>query len=268
MKTPRCSSAFLFRSRGKSSGMVRAIALICLLVTLNSNAQVTGDVISIGNSLTAGLQGDSRGVITCAAQGNRVVPADDQPSCRGNGVDGVGGWQPRLKSLLGVRVYNYGNSSEITAQMASRLPSHMATRSSQFVLIMGGTNDVIRGVSRSTIIANLSTMVQDAYNAQRIPIVATLPPLIGGRFNSSNGGIVQLNNEILAMRDDFPELVVADMYSLLVSNWAQNNSGDTIHLGTIGNQIVADAWFAAIQQSIAPEPSIDMAPILQLLLDD
>ncbi len=268
MNTPRCSSAFLLRPFSKPSGAGRAIAFVCLLVSLNLKAQVTGDVISIGNSLTAGLQGDSRGVITCAAQGNRVVRADDQPSCRGNGVDGVGGWQPRLKSLLEVRVYNYGNSSEVTSQMAARLPGHMTSRSSQFVLIMGGTNDVIRGVSRSTIIANLSTMVRAAYSDGRVPIVATVPPLIGGRFNSSNGGIIQLNAEILTMTNDFPELVVADMYSLLEPNWAQNNSGDTIHLGALGNQIVADAWLAAIQKAVTPEPSVDITPILQLLLDE
>lgn len=247
---------------------VFALSLVSMVVSANANGQISGDVITIGNSLTAGLQGNSSGVITCAAQGNRVVPADDQPSCRGNGVDGVGGWQPRLKSRLGVRVFNYGNSSETTGQMAARLPSHISSRSGQFVLIMGGTNDVIRGVPRSTIIANLSNMIQASYNAGRIPVVATVPPLIGGRFNSSNGGIVRLNSEILALTNAFPDLIVADMYSLLEPNWSQNNSGDTIHLGTIGNQIVADAWFDAIEKALEPDSKFDMTPILQLLLDD
>ncbi|WP_353408925.1 GDSL-type esterase/lipase family protein [Arenicella sp. 4NH20-0111] len=240
------------------------------LVSTSLNAQSFGDILTIGDSLTAGLAGNSGGTITCAALGGRVIAADQQRTCRGDGREGVGGWQPRLKALANASVYNYGSSSETTGEMVARLPAHLGARSGEFVLILGGTNDMIRGVSVAQAIANLSNMIQRSIDAGRVPIIATAPPLIGGRFNSSNSRILQLNAEIRQLPERFESLQVAEIYNQVVGSWGSLNSGDTIHFGSSGNVIVADIWFAAMEKSRqAPErDSLILAPILQLLLDD
>jgi len=237
--------------------------------TLQTGAQTFGDVITLGDSLTAGLAGTRGGTITCAALGGIVIPITEQPRCRGDGREGVGGWQPRLKTLIGgSRVYNYGNTNERTDQIVARLPSHLAARPSQFVLILGGTNDMLRGIPVSAAISNLSRMIRLSRDAGRIPIIATIPPILGGIFDAVNPRIIELNNAIRTLPESHPDLVVAEIYDQVVGQWSILNSGDTIHFGDLGNRVVADIWFAAIEESVREEePPVNIVPILQLLLD-
>jgi len=231
-----------------------------LIVSTTTQAQTDNpDILTVGDSITAGLFRSSGGVITCAALGGAVIAADRQRTCRGNGQEGVGGWQPRLKALTGVRVYNYGNSGETTAEMVARFASHLSARASGYVLIMGGTNDVISGVPTATIIANLTSMINAAKADGRIPIVGTIPPLLQGQFANRNNAVLQLNAAISNIAD----VRIADHYMALVGNWAANTSGDFIHLGVAGNNAVAQGWFDAINQ--APDRGIVIAPILNLL---
>lgn len=245
------------------------ISVVLIISCSVAQAQNYGDIVTIGDSLTAGLAGTSGGVITCAALGGRVIAADQQRTCRGDGREGVGGWQPRLKSLTNASVYNYGSSSETTGEMLARLPGHLAARSGEFVLILGGTNDMIRGVSVSQVISNLSAMIQRSLDSGRVPIIATAPPLIGGRFNSSNSRILQLNTEIRKLPEQFEGLQLAEIYNQVVGNWGSLNSGDTIHFGSNGNSVVADIWFSAIEETREVENMpMSLAPILQLILGD
>lgn len=238
------------------------------VVTLSNpvSSQDFGDVITMGDSLTAGLS-RSGGNIICRAQGNRVVAVTDQRSCRGNGQEGVGGWQPRLTSLSGAQIYNYGNTGEVTAEMVARFNSVLSARNSQFVLILAGTNDMIFGRSLSAAVENIASMIQRTLDAGRIPIVATVPPLIGGRFNGSNGRILQLNDEIRSLPERFSGLAVAEIYNQTVGGWPSTYSADSIHFNPAGDSLVADIWFAALQQSVQ-QPSSFLPPIINLLLDD
>ena len=102
-------------------------------------------VISIGDSLTAGLSVTLGGTVRCAAQGNRLLSVTTQNQCRGNGVANVGGWQPSLSQRLSTSIFNNGNSGELTPTISARLGPLLATQPSTHVLIMTGTNDAIRG---------------------------------------------------------------------------------------------------------------------------
>ena len=245
-------------------------ASLCF-VQLSAHAQNT-DILTMGDSITAGLF-NTGSRITCAALGGAVIAANNQRSCKGNGQEGVGGWQPRLKSLANSSVYNFGNSGERTSEMLPRFGSHLAARNSTFVLIMGGTNDVIAGIPTSTIIANLTSMINTAKSNGRTPIIGTIPPLSNSIFNGLNGKVVELNNAIKGLSD----VLIADHYSVLASNWGAHTSGDFIHLGNLGNQRVADIWFAKITEALVPpepepEPEPEKkpltTPILSILLDE
>ena len=252
--------------------MIRIIKYTVLLgmLKLFSSApalsQEVVEIITMGDSLTAGLS-VSGGNIICRAQGNRIVDPADQRSCRGNGQEGVGGWQPRLKTLTGGQIYNYGNTSEVTAEMVARFNSVLAARNSDFVLIMAGTNDMIFGVSLTAAVDNIETMIQRTLDANRTPIVATVPPLVGGRFASSNSRILQLNTEIRLLPERFDGLVVAEIYNQTIGGWPNTYSADSIHFNPTGDLLVADIWFAAIEQT-QRNPSTFLPPIINLLLDD
>ena len=237
------------------------------LGSASAQQNTSNDILTMGNSITAGLSGTAGGTIRCAALGNIIIAADNQPSCRGNGQQNVGGWQPILRSLTGSNTFNFGNSSEITAQMANRLPAALSARPSKYVLILGGTNDVIRNRSISESIANIQRMIDASRAANRIPIVGTIPPLLLGRFASINSRVLALNAAINAIDG----VEIADHYEVLVTNWGAHNSGDTIHLGPSGNQIVAQVWAAAIERANQVGTGAGasaVGPILDLLMGD
>ena len=241
----------------------KILALATLTLSLSSaNAQLEGNVLAIGDSLTAGLARSSSRQITCASLGGAVIANNRQRTCVGGGQRNVGGWQPALSQALELDVFNYGNSGEVTSEMLARLSSHMASTSSQFVLILGGTNDALFGVPQAQTIANLKAMIELVRGAGREPIIGTLPPL-GSVFVSRNANIISINAEIRA----FDNIQVADHYALLVDNWAQSTSGDFIHLGTQGNSIVAQEWQRAIRASVEPR-SAAVAPVINLLLSN
>ncbi len=249
------------------------VGLILITIAFGSSSataqqNVSTDILTMGDSLTAGLAGNRFGVIRCAALGGIIVAADNQRSCRGDGRLNVGGWQPALRGLTGSNTFNFGNSGEITTEMVNRFQAALASRPSKYVLILGGTNDVIVNRPRAETIANIRRMIDATRAANRIPIVGTIPPLLLGRFASINSRVVELNAMINALTD----VEVADHYAVLVTNWGIHNSGDTIHLGPSGNQLVAQGWFEAIERINVPdEPEVEPAdsavvPTLSLLL--
>ena len=130
-------------------------AMVFLSVVANAQQNTSTDILTMGDSITAGLAGNQFGVIRCAALGGSIVAASNQRSCRGNGQQNVGGWQPILRNLTGSNTFNFGNSGELTIEMVNRFQSALAQRPSKYVLILGGTNDVIRNVPRSQTIANI-----------------------------------------------------------------------------------------------------------------
>jgi len=235
-----------------------------MLGSASARAQIEGDVLTIGDSLTAGLVRTSRGRITCIPLGGAVIAANRQRTCIGSGQRNIGGWQPELSQSLGIGVFNYGNSGETTPEMLARLNSHLARTPSQFVLILGGTNDAIFGVPQAQTIANLSSMIDMVRNAGREPIVGTLPPLVGSVFRARNANVLRINEEIRT----FENIQIADHYSLLIGSWAQNTSGDFIHLGTRGNRIVAQEWLRAINAALERDEPLTIAPIINLLMSE
>jgi len=238
------------------------VSALFLSITFPVHAQIEGDVIALGDSLTAGEARDSSGLITCASLGGAVIPVDRQRICIGGGQANIGGWPPELSRALGVDVFNFGNTGELSTEILNRLSSHLASTPSQFVLILAGTNDVLFGmVSQARTIANLKAMIRLARDAGREPIIGTLPPLLFSVLASRNPNILSINNEIRA----FDDVQVADLYSVLVDDWAENTSGDFIHLGVRGNSVVAKEWFRAIKAS---QRSFVIAPIIDLLLSD
>jgi len=246
-----------------SRTLIKLSLLMPLLLTQISGALGASDVTALGDSLTAGLTNDGRGRITCLALNGITIPANAQRTCRGGGQANTGGWPPLLSTLIGATIYNFGNTDETTDEILARSIQNISAQDSDIVLILAGTNDVIRNVPRAQIISNLVSIINNVVAAGKRPIIGTIPPLIGSRFANRNNAVLALNEDIHSIEN----VDVADHYNALIENWPQHNSGDFIHLNASGNSIVAQVWAQTINAQPDIEPSI-IAPIINLILED
>jgi len=121
------------------------------------------DVLAFGDSLTEGF-------------GRRPYP--DQLQEMLNSLHSYGGFKKRV-----YRVANAGIPGELTDSMVLRLPdtiAHLkaAGRKPAFVLILGGTNDLLWGnMTSDTVLANLRSMRAAALQEHTKPMLFTLPRL-------------------------------------------------------------------------------------------
>jgi len=179
---------------------INTLIKLCLLTTLTlsqiSAAFAGSDVTSLGDSLTAGLANDGRGRITCLALNGITIAADAQRTCRGNGLVNIGGWQPLLSTLNNSDIFNFGNTDETSDEILARSARDIAARQSDTVLILAGTNDVIRNVPIAQIVQNLILIIDNVIASGRRPIIGTIPPLVGSRFASRNSAVSETGRNI------------------------------------------------------------------------
>jgi len=231
------------------------------------------DIITLGDSITAGLNRTSTFVITCpdgvAKEADRYNSSNSTLVCYGNGVINKGGYQPFLKNRLeqdghNPQISNFGFSGIRTDQMVGELSTALTLRpSAKYILIMGGANDVSIGVSTSTVVANLSFIVQDAKNAGLIPVISTvIRDTRSAAFDARAAQYAQ------AIRDyaNNNQVLLADPRSSMGDNWGFYHSGDGLHLKATGNAQLSDDFYTAL--GIARAPFMIPAIPLLLLLDD
>ena len=146
-----------------------------------------------------------------------------------------------------------------------------------FTLILYGTNDTRSGVPPSVVAANINIMVAQARAVGWQPIVGALLPRSGVdvrpwntqiRFVASAAGVPFVDHYT-----NFP----ADP---VVGNFSQLENEDNLGFGFLrlhptqqGYTTVAQHWFDAALQSLVeaipePESSINLTPIIMLLLDE
>ena len=248
-----------------------AITVVLQLATASpsagSNLSIDG-IVAIGDSLTAGLSVTAGGTITCAVLDNKILTPTTQGDCRGDGAVNKGGWQPELNQATSTNNYNYGYTGYQTPSILANLNGDLAGQPATHVLIMAGTNDVIRG-SVSNAITNLRSMVLQVKSNGQTPIVATVPPLLFSSRSYRNSQILQLNGLIMNLQDEFKDLQIADMYTRLEPDWVQNSSGDNIHISPQGNALIADEWVLAIERDRKRKAGINAIPaIISILLDE
>lgn len=217
-------------------------------------AAALGDSFSIlayGDSITAGLKRDAdRNIwgITSPPQGARV-----------------GGYEPPLETKISQNtnhtayVYNWGKHGELTQDGVNRIDGVLASRSAQFLLLMEGANDITRGVSPGTVKFNLGVMI-DKVRAQGVePVLATITP-------QSGNDVTGWNSQIVALAAG-KGVLLADQYSAINSNFGLFNSGDGLHINDIGDEKMADTWLVTLGNSLPDDPTVNIAPIIQFLLD-
>jgi acyl-CoA thioesterase-1 len=77
----------------------------------------------------------------------------------------------------GIPVHNFGVSGDTTAQMVDRLADVLDSGPTpQVVVILGGTNDIARGMPVEETLRNLQTIAERVRDSRRRPVLVCPPP--------------------------------------------------------------------------------------------
>ena len=243
-------------------------------------------IITYGDSITAGLIRtiDDNESAECPP-GVALQPSisgSGNLRCFGNGAEGVGGYQPILRSSLeeigyDVSIYNYGISgANVVTDLLDDVNSVLAQRElSQYVLFMGGINDAFDGISPSTVELFYEATVERICLFEMIPVITSVTRHL------SNGAVNDMAREYT---DEIEQIGTPDACAnrgidvLLADQREVVNSGadygpDGLHLTERGNEDMAEEWFrvldlpSLIEPEPEPEPDFSYLPaIISLLL--
>ena len=213
--------------------------------------------------------------IKIAAFGDSITRGYPYYTNDANGLANNGGYIPGLQSQLNaadwglgesITVYNWGHPGEtVFFDGRNRFPSpvlNTAGKEPDYVLIMEGTNDLPWGIGPGAIGDKLNQIVTEVLNAGRIPVLGTLLPRFDGKVSSSTLNSVNVNIKSIGTSRD---VEVADLYAGN-GNWVNWNSmmTDGLHPNTTGYALMANIWFATLQE-VGPMVPV-VAPMLYLLL--
>jgi len=214
-----------------------------------------GDIIvCVGDSITAGE--------------NDNITSDDWSADGRNGpyvdpIDGLawGGFEPILNNLLTEQrgyphsVINQGMGTETTAGGINRLPGILANYGNANTwLIAYGTNDIHVGISPSTYVNNLRTMV-DMITSKNPKASVYIPKILYGGQANIGKYLDYMGNMIYYT--DYNLHWGADLYTMFQSNFNKYNyrlglpgswySTDPVpHPNGLGYQQIAECWELAL----------------------
>jgi len=162
----------------------------------------------------------------------------------------------KLKTEYGAgEVYNEGMDGELTLQGVSRLPAVLNQYNARYLLLMEGFNDVIfTSISLETIIFNLQTMINQAFQKGVFPLLATITPrrdyiwyqpLYRQRHLALNERIRQLAPSMKVPLVD--QYAAMENYPVADGGLLSLLSVDLKHPNEKGYQVIAETWFKEIQ---------------------
>ena len=225
------------------------------------------EVLSIGDSITQGLQRTYSG----------VVFGITSPRF---GAANVGGYQVRLNTKLDANiepssVYNWGFQGELSAGFnpisgapggVNRIGSVLNSRPADYILIMYGANDLYAGISSSSTSANLGNMIDQSRARDVIPIISEITPntlFRNGFFDFLISNDYNPKLKAVAAQKETPIVL---MYSKMRSEWNRlYDSGDGLHLNSNGYNRMGEEWFEVLEK-VHQANNRNIVPLLLPLL--
>ncbi len=176
----------------------------------------------------------------------------------------AGGYPSKLAALLIDKnkpavLINKGISGEKTAEGLARFDSVLAATNADIVLIMEGSNDLLKELPLETARDNLQAMINKAKAAEVIPVLANLPPSIRGNCEEL---IPEVWNPMIASLARDNNIPLVDHYSAILPFWRFTNS-DGIHLNEKGYWVIAKSWYNTIAPWINSMGNINLSNIPQ-----
>ncbi|MDI9476367.1 MAG: GDSL-type esterase/lipase family protein [Natronincolaceae bacterium] len=172
-------------------------------------------------------------------------------------------WPQIVGENLKIDVKNKGICGDTTAGMLSRFGREVVEEKPEYVLIMGGSNDLASQLPDAVIYSNLATMVYQAYHYRIHPIIGVpipiIPSMMGQDFNLA-GDPGKINKRIVLLRNwimyfghkqqtetiDFFE----DFYDLVNKKGREDLYIDGIHPTIEGNKRMAQRVVETIKKHI------------------
>lgn len=152
-----------------------------------------------------------------------------------------GGRNDRWYEADGVRVHNSGIDGNTTAELRSRFEEDVAAAEPDCCLILGGANDIFRGVPVSETKANLAQMYDDCTNAGITPVACTLTPVKPGFLIGDLAEVDALNASIdtlnvwIRIHCAARGIAVVDFSGAVRANPAEYLQADGIHPSEAGH---------------------------------
>jgi len=174
-----------------------------------------------------------------------------------------------------LRVSNRGVSGWPIERTVQELPGDLATDRPDAVLLLSGYNNLLNECGRGPVdtmackaaIDTIRFGVRDVIRRSKdtrvsYVFVSTLTPpgpVVAGAPRDrriSNDAIVETNNRIRQMVSAEGATLV-DVYPLFLSHEAEYTEQDGLHLRPPGNQVIADAFLAAIRSTVRQTPLLN-----------
>jgi serralysin len=191
----------------------------------------------------------------------------------------VDGLPPTAASLVyhsGVSGAVIGNNVGSRVGIAQNVPTwwtlpRLATNKPNVILIMLGTNDTNADIAPATAPARLEALVdlifaQPGAGSPSV-FLATIPPSRissvtiqrVAAFNAALPGVVS------ALRAEGKDVTLVDHFTPLDNAYATSMRSDNLHPNSVGNDIIAQQWFNAINARATPEPTTAASAVAAMM---
>jgi acyl-CoA thioesterase-1 len=168
----------------------------------------------------------------------------------------------QMKELFGMHIVNRGASGDFTFQMISRFDKDVIQLHPRVVVILGGTNDILRSQFPAPIEPiehNLQSMAEMATRNGIHVVIGTLPPV--GEYNADKPPSLRANadkerienlNSWIKSEANNKHYALADYHAVLADfrgHYSQDMSADGIHPSIKGYQLMVPVAVGAIQKA-------------------
>jgi len=155
------------------------------------------------------------------------------------------------QSGVEVNVLNRGINGDLTSGMLERFSRDVVDEKADYVVILGGTNDLGWGFDPAIIAHNLTTMYDTALNKGIAPVACSVPSILG--FDALIPPRLQLNRMIRTEAEK-RSVPFVDFFTATAdpqtNRLSEDYSADGLHLNTKGYQqmgkYIFDKWLRAL----------------------
>ena len=149
-----------------------------------------------------------------------------------------------LKSSVKVNVLNRGISGDLTSGMLERFSKDVVDEKTDYVIILGGTNDIGWGFDPVMIVHNLTTMYDNSRNKDIVAVACSVPSILG--FDEFIPPRLHLN-QMIRTEADKRSMPFVDLFTATAdprnNRLRQDYSADGLHLTPEGYQQIGRCIF-------------------------
>jgi len=157
----------------------------------------------------------------------------------------------QLGSDLKVAVLNRGINGDLTSGMLERFSKDVVDERADYVIILGGANDIGWSFNPATIAQNLTSIYDAALNGGIVPVACSVPSILG--FDTLISPRLRLNR-IIHTEAEKRSIAFMDLFAATSdphnNRLSEDYSADGLHLNSKGyeqiGQYVFENWLKAL----------------------